>query len=174
MQKQRYMQTDKKVLKLPRTLEDLIKVEDAHHQATAQNVIVQWREYLQGEIGEILQNSFNFFEPSRDVYEGSHTKRVILRFEYMLNTYLREFVHASIDDWVNFVKSFTLPNYDDGQLWKRSSSPFIIINLEQMKPDKTGKQSKKGSKTTIEYQPTLEECGSFMTKAMHKICDSTN
>jgi len=63
MQKQRFMQTNKGILKLPRSLEELNKIEDAHHCATAQNVIVQWREYLTGEIGEILQNSFNFFEP---------------------------------------------------------------------------------------------------------------
>jgi hypothetical protein len=48
------MQTNKGILKLPRPLEELVKIEDAHHQATAQNVIVQWREYLTGEIGEIL------------------------------------------------------------------------------------------------------------------------
>jgi uncharacterized membrane protein len=71
MQKQRYMQTDKKALKLPRTLEDIKKVQDTHHKTTAQNVLVQWREYLQGEIGEILQNSFNFFEPNAEVYQES-------------------------------------------------------------------------------------------------------
>jgi AICAR transformylase/IMP cyclohydrolase PurH len=35
------------------------------HTATYDTAIA---EYLQGEIGEILQNSFNFFEPNVDVY----------------------------------------------------------------------------------------------------------
>jgi hypothetical protein len=155
MQKQRYMNTDKKILKLPRSLDDLKKVQDAHHQATAQNVIVQWREYLQGEIGEILQNSFNFFEPNVEVYQEGQTKRVILRFEYMLNTYLREFVQASIADWVNFIKSFTKPKLDENQLWKLNTEPFIIINLDKFKD----KKAKKGqSAYSIGYSPNLEEC----------------
>jgi hypothetical protein len=85
-----------------------------------------------------------------EVYEKSQTKRVILRFEYMLNTYLRDFVQASIDDWVNFVKSFTLPKYDKGELWKRTTVPFIIINLEKAKEGKKKTKSKDGG-LTIEY-----------------------
>ena len=54
MQKYRFMQTDRKLLKLPRDLDDLKKMQESHHAAIAQTVIVQWREYLQGEIGEIL------------------------------------------------------------------------------------------------------------------------
>jgi hypothetical protein len=45
-------------------------------------------------------------------------KRIISRFEYILNTYLREFVRLSINDWVDFIRSFTVPDYDKGQLWK--------------------------------------------------------
>ena len=167
MQKQRFMQTNKTILKLPRPLDELTKIQDAHRQATAQNVIVQWREYLTGEIGEILQDKFNFFEPDVKAYEKSQTKRVILRFEYMLNTYLRDFVNTSLTDWVDFIKTFTLPKYEDGELWKRSSTPMIVINLKEKK------QKKKGS-NTIEYSPSLAECAEFMTSALKKIQDSTN
>jgi hypothetical protein len=72
----------------------------------------------------------------------------------MLNTYLREFVQNSINDWVEFVRSFTVPNYAEGELWKRSTAPFIIINLEKVKSEKKG--SKKGM--TIEYKPSIREC----------------
>jgi hypothetical protein len=91
----------------------------------------------------------------------------------MLNTYLREFVQASIDDWVAFVKSFTLPKYDKGELWKRTTVPFIIINLEKAKETKKKKGSKDGS-IQVEYQPSLAECQTFMTQALAKICKSTN
>jgi hypothetical protein len=77
----------------------------------------------------------------------------------MLNTYLRDFVNTSITDWVDFIKSFTLPKYDDGELWKRSSTPMIIINLKEKK------QKKKGT-NTIEYSPSLEECSEFMKTAL--------
>lgn len=33
-----------------------------------------------------------------------------------MNTYLREFVKLSIDDWVSFIKDFTNPKVDE--LWK--------------------------------------------------------
>lgn len=93
-------------------------------------------------------------------YEQSQTKRVILRFEYMLNTYLRDFVSTSITDWVDFIKSFTLPKYDEGQLWKRSSTPMVVINLKEKK------MAKKKGQNTIEYSPSLEECANFMTSAL--------
>ena len=85
----------------------------------------------------------------------------------MLNTYLREFVKESINDWVDFIKSFTLPKYDDGELWKRSSTPMMIINL--------GGKKTKGKKTSaIQFTPSLDECSKFMTSALQKIQDSTN
>jgi hypothetical protein len=85
----------------------------------------------------------------------------------MLNTYLRDFVNTSLIDWVDFIKTFTLPKYEDGELWKRSSTPMIVINLKEKK------QKKKGS-NTIEYSPSLVECAEFMTSALKKIQDSTN
>jgi hypothetical protein len=85
----------------------------------------------------------------------------------MLNTYLRDFVNTSLTDWVDFIKTFTLPKYEDGELWKRSSTPMIVINLKEKK------QKKKGS-NTIEYSPSLAECAEFMTSALKKIQDSTN
>ena len=78
----------------------------------------------------------------------------------MLNTYLRDFVNTSLTDWVDFIKSFTLPKYDEGQLWKRSSTPMVVINLKEKK------MAKKKVQNTIEYSPSLEECASFMTSAL--------
>jgi len=47
-----------------------------------------------------LREGNNFYEGSNEVYESGSLKRVIIRFEYILNTYLREFVKLSVDDWV--------------------------------------------------------------------------
>jgi hypothetical protein len=46
-----------------------------------------------------------------------------------MNSYLRNFVKTSIDDWVDFIKSFTLPNYEAGELWSRSPTPMLTIAL---------------------------------------------
>jgi len=69
-----------------------------------------------------------------------------------MNTYLREFVRVSIEDWVAFIKSFTLPKYEDGELWKLASSPMIVVHLTFKKPEskqedkKKKKPTKKGGK----------------------------
>ena len=77
----------------------------------------------------------------------SPLKRIISRFEYILNTYLRQFVKISIDDWVNFVKSFTNPNLSNDELWKVSETPFITIHLSVKKKDKDKKKKDKKKKT---------------------------
>lgn len=81
-------------------------------------MLIQWRDYLIGEIQDKLRKNHNFFEASSQTYENSPLKRIISRFEYILNTYLREFVRLSINDWVDFIRSFTVPLYDKGELWK--------------------------------------------------------
>jgi hypothetical protein len=46
-----------------------------------------------------------------------------------MNSYLRDFVKASIDTWVTFIKSFTIPKYDQGELWARSQTAFLTIHI---------------------------------------------
>ena len=47
-----------------------------------------------------LREDYSFYEGSNEKYESGDLKRVIMRFEYILNTYLREFVKLSVDEWV--------------------------------------------------------------------------
>jgi len=44
------MNTNQQNLKLPRELEDLEKVQKSHHAAVSQNMMIQWRDFLIGEI----------------------------------------------------------------------------------------------------------------------------
>ena len=81
-------------------------------------MLIQWRDFLIGEIQDKLRKNHNFFEDKAASYENSPLKRIIARFEYILNTYLREFVRLSINDWVDFLKSFTVPDYTKNELWK--------------------------------------------------------
>ena len=60
-----------------------------------------------------------------------------------MNSYLRNFVKQSIDDWVGFIKSFTLPKYDQRELWTRSPTPLLIIHLSQKKPNQKGKKPRR-------------------------------
>jgi len=106
-------------------------------------MMIQWRDYLIGEIQDKLRKNHNFFEGSLDNYESSPLKRIISRFEYILNTYLREFVNLSIDDWVGFIKYFTMPDHNNDELWKVNDTPFIVISLSIKKKAKDKKDKKK-------------------------------
>lgn len=137
---QRFMNTNKAVLKLPKELKDLMGAQNAHHAAVQQNIAVQWRDYFIAEIQDDLKNSHHFYEADMEVYKESELKRIVTRFELLLHTYLREFVKQSIDDWVEFIRSFTKPHYEGGELWKLSTDQMIVIHLSIH----TSKRKKKG------------------------------
>ena len=98
-------------------------------------MLIQWRDFLNGEITDNLRDHHYFFEANSAKYEASPLKRIINRFEYIMNTYLREFVRISIEDWIAFIKSFTLPKYDKGELWKVQTTPMIVVHFNFKMPD---------------------------------------
>jgi hypothetical protein len=63
-----------------------------------------------------------------------------------MNTYLREFVRVSIEDWVSFMKSFTVPKTAKGELWKVPTTPMIVIHLNFKMAEKDEKKKKKTTK----------------------------
>lgn len=94
------------------------------------------------DIQEELKNSnHNFYEDKREVYEKGPLKRIITRFELIMNTYLREFVKLSIDDWVKFIKDFTTPKPE--QLWPMQKAPMITIHIHMTKLKKKTAKDKK-------------------------------
>lgn len=127
------------MLKLPRELKDLEKIQSTHHSTVTQNIMIQWRDYLIGEIQDKLRQTderrrlgkvnHHFFEANNETYEQSPLKRIIARFDYILNTYLREFVKISIYDYVDFIKDFTNPNLNNDELWRVNDVPYVIIHL---------------------------------------------
>jgi hypothetical protein len=137
------------MLKLPNELLEMKQKQESHHKATALNIMHRWREFLVGEIADKLKEDYNFFEDDAEAYEKSQLKRIILRFDFIMNSYLRNFVHQSIYDWVDFIKSFTLPNYDSGELWTRSKTPLLVISLSYKKPSKDKRPKRKPIDETL-------------------------
>jgi hypothetical protein len=138
---QRFMNTNKVALKLPKELKDLIGAQNAHHAAVQQNIQVQWRDYFVAEIQDDLKSNHHFYEASMENYKESELKRIVTRFELLLHTYLRDFVKQSIDDWVEFIRGFTKPSYEKNELWKIVSDQMIIIHLSIH----TNKKKRKGN-----------------------------
>ena len=193
------MNTNKQVLKLPRELKDLEKIQNSHHSAVSQNMMVQWRDFLIGEIQDKLRkNNHNFFEASNEAYEASPLKRIISRFDFILNTYLREFVQISINDFVKFIENFTTPmDKPEAPIWKTNREPFVIIHLAIHKKDKKkkGAEKKKTDKKVkdkedesehaeegeeqddqnrVIFKPSMQECRQFVLNSMDMMIKSTN
>lgn len=128
----------------------------------------------------------------------SPLKRIISRFEYILNTYLREFVQLSINDWVSFIKMFTSPNLSNDELWKVNTYPFVVVHLSiKKKEKKKGKDKKKpekkkddknpdapaeeekdesdeDDKNRVIYKPSIEECHQHVLQSMDSVIASSN
>lgn len=164
-------------------------------------MMIQWRDFLIGEIQDKLRKNHHFFENEKLKYEASALKRIITRFEYILNTYLREFVKLSIEDWVEFIRQFTNPNLNNDELWKVNDTPCVVIHFSIKRPDKKkgkdkkAKQEEKGKadgaqanengeeaqaaeddvdRKKIIYKPSIEECREFFLSSMDMIIQSTN
>lgn len=85
----------------------------------------------------------------------------------------------SIKDWVSFIKSFTVPKAEKGELWDISREALLSVKLEILKPvatkdtkkKRTTKKNEEGedeaeeeeeSGKRIRYKPNLKECEDFM------------
>ena len=156
---------------------------------------IQWREYLVSEIRRKLRETHNIFESDKQNYVESRLNSIIQRFELILNNFMREFSHLSIRDWVEFIKSFTVPKLDQGELWPLSAQALLSVKLEIIKPSKKANTKKKVTKTKnedgvevpdgaeaeedenskrIRYKPNLKECEDFMIDCLEQMRKTTN
>jgi hypothetical protein len=103
---------------------------------------------------------------------------------------MREFSDLSIANWVDFIRSFTKPKHDKGELWSLSKDALLSIKLEILKPQAQKKERKpKKSKDDaaegeaeeeddqakrIRYKPNLKECEDFMIDCLEQMRKTTN
>jgi hypothetical protein len=138
---------------------------------------------------KLRKNNYNFYESDIEVYQESQLKRIISRFELILNQYLRDFVSLSINDFVDFIKQFTDPKESEGELWKVSTVPLLVIHLSQKEKSKkkdekkVDKKKKEGEEEAAQpadddhnrvvLSPSIDECKKFILKSMKMITEST-
>jgi hypothetical protein len=102
---------------------------------------------------------------------------------------LREFTQTSIDDWVSFIKSYTIPKYEKGELWPMQVDPMVKIHLAIRLPIKDKKKKTKRVENVdapaadeddsdynklINYSHSLEACESYMLQCVDMITKSNN
>ena len=131
-QKLTFMQTSRDIIRPPIRLSELKTLEDGYYLGVYKNIKRHWREVLVNELRENLQEKdkekpvglYEFFSMSEQQYEECDLKRIITRFDLIFNTHIRNFVKHSINDWVTFIKSFTIPK---GNLLRSIKYKFINI-----------------------------------------------
>ena len=107
---------------------------------------------------------------------------------------MREFSDMSIKDWVGFIKSFTVPKLDKGELWDLSREALLTVKLEILKPVTTKDTKKKkpvkkneddpdgedgaaeedDQGKRIRYKPNLKECEDFVLGCLEQMRKTTN
>ena len=137
------MNTQRDTMRLPLQLPDMTKEQTSHCDSIAKNMQIQWREFLVSEIRRKLRETHNIFESDLEKYDESRLKGIIQRFELILNNFMREFSDMSIKDWVAFIKSFTVPKAEKGELWDISKEALLSVKLEILKPVATKDTKKK-------------------------------
>ena len=189
--RKRYMNTERQALRLPLLLEEMKKEQTAHCDSISKNMQIQWREFLVSEIRRKLRETHNIFESDLEMYNQSRLKSIIMRFELILNNFMREFSDLSIQDWVSFIRSFTTPKAELGELWDLSKEALLSVKLEIMKPTakeleaakkhkkrEEGGEGDEGKKDDgakrIRYKPNLKECEEFMLEALEQMRKTTN
>lgn len=158
----------------------------------SKNMQIQWREFLVSEIRRKLRETHNIFESDLQNYNESRLKSIIQRFELILNNFMREFSDLSIKDWVAFIKSFTVPKLDKGELWHLSKEAFISVKLDYMRPvgqkagakkrapkaegdaEGDGKAEEDDNAKRVRYKPNLKECEEFMIDCLEQMRKTTN
>lgn len=102
---------------------------------------------------------------------------------------MREFSDLSIKNWVKFIRSFTTPKLDQGELWDLSKEALLSVKLEILKPTgksktNTKKKREEGAEgeaeeeddqaKRIRYKPNLKECEEFMIDCLEQMRRTTN
>lgn len=110
----------------------------------------------------------------------------------MFNTFLRQnIVKGNIDHWCKFLKSFTLPASGEKELWKITTTPLLILNLNVNHTKKRGRQKgvtvggkaieRKESnfqgeedEDLLYFEPSYNSIVSALTKVFEYLVDATN
>jgi hypothetical protein len=62
------------------------------------------------EIQHILKEEYRFFVTEKDSYEKDYLKKVIIKFDVLFNTIVREkIINESIDKYIKYIRSYIPP-----------------------------------------------------------------
>ena len=134
-----------------------------------ENWEIIWRSHIISEIQHILKEEYRFFVTERETYESDHLKKVIIKFDVLFNTIVREkIINEGIDSYVSFIKSFMPPK--PNEYYHLRSCPLLVlqmnVNITATKKKKKDPRSKAlkaetGKADLAKQESQLEEDGAI-------------
>lgn len=101
---------------------------DKESNNSKENWEIIWRSHIISEIQHILKEEYRFFVTEKDSYEKDYLKRVIIKFDVLFNTIVREkIVNESIEKYIKYIKSYITPR--EGEYYQLRSTPLLVLQL---------------------------------------------
>ncbi|CAG9332270.1 unnamed protein product [Blepharisma stoltei] len=170
-QEHRFLET--KNLLMPMELRNLYNAQRNHHQAIRQQISIHWREYLISETQDKMAEQYNFFAVDSEEYLKGALHTILRRMDLIMNTQVRTFAKQSIDDWVDFLKSFSSP--EESEVYRKNEKPLIILQLN-IEEDSRKKKDEQADAVPgqIDFKPTLQQAHKFISECIDWIVEATN
>jgi dynein heavy chain len=150
---------------------------------------MQWREDIKNDIQDTLHDKYRFYQTETKQYTDSSLQRLLRRFDFMFNVYLRtNVVKLQIAKWCIFLKNFTVPEEKDQNIWRINDYPLIVLNMsikdkkKQKKNDRhrntqtpaPGQTFQDWNEDTLFYEPSYQTVISTLTKPFEWLIETTN
>lgn len=122
-----------------------------------ENWEIIWRSHIISEIQHILKEEYRFFVTEKDAYEKDYLKKVIIKFDVLFNTVVREkIIGESIEKYIKYIKSYIPPKA--GDYYHLRSTPLLILQLNiNVTATKKKKRKSKNMKETFVEEDGVEE-----------------
>jgi len=192
--KRRLMQTETERMTLPMRCSQFMTIQDRKISATTTDIMNNWRFQILHDMREKFSGKFEFDTPDLQKYEENPVRRLIRKYDLMFHHHLEWFYLASIQDFVEFMRSFTRP--DSFDIWKISSVPLIEIDIrytgsdkkkddkkedlkevdkhgKNKKDDKHKKDHKLKEKKELLFKPDINQCKKDIMSLLDKIVESS-
>ena len=124
-----------------------------------------WRSHIISEIQHILKEEYRFFVTEKDAYEKDYLKRVIIKFDVLFNTIVREkIINECVEKYIKYIRSYIPPK--EAEYYQLRSIPLLVLQMNvnisatKKKKKKSKNLKEAGEEETMEetifFEPNLE------------------
>lgn len=126
--------------KMPFSLKDFVQLQKEFFDRNKESLRIQWREYLLGDICDIIRNVPQFNTALSDINDykkpgRNSLERLLHRIDFSFRYFLIELFNFNCDYFCNFLKRFTLPDEEEENPWSISERPLFQVTMKYIDPE---------------------------------------